>query len=156
MKRSLLFIIFFLLVAIFAMGFFIAQDNFLNNSEEGSDLSINEETPKPLLAYTFDNLKNTVIPESKITFGEAVEENDDYIRRMFYFETPAAPNSSEMKKVSGLATIPKEDGEYPIIVMFRGFIPGIYVHLWSRHKSICGRNCKSRIHHASSRFPGFW
>jgi len=52
-----------------------------------------------------------------------MEETDDYIRRVFYFATPENPKSTKMKKVSGLATIPKKDGNFPVIIMFRGFIP---------------------------------
>ncbi len=85
------------------------------------------QTPKekvlPLLKYTFENLKNTKFPESEITFGEIKEETQDYISRIFYFNVPEKPESTNMLKVSGLANIPKKEGDYPIIVMFRGYVP---------------------------------
>ena len=80
-------------------------------------------TPKPLLSYTFDSLKNTKFPESKITFGEKLDETVDYTSQMFYFEVPERPGSTTYLKVSGLANIPNEKGDLPIIVMFRGYIP---------------------------------
>lgn len=87
----------------------------------------NRQTPKvkllPLLKYTFENLKNTKFPESKITFGEKIDETNDYVSQMFYFEVPEKPDSLNTLKVSGLANIPKKDGNYPVIVMFRGYIP---------------------------------
>jgi len=78
---------------------------------------------KPLLAYTFANLKKTNFPKNQITFGTVVSENKDYISQMFYFYVPKTPGSKIMEKVSGLANVPKKDGKYPLIVMFRGYAP---------------------------------
>lgn len=87
----------------------------------------NRQTPKikplPLLKYTFENLKNTKFPRSEITFGEKAEETNDYVSRIFYFDVPERPDSPNTLKVSGLANIPNEEGNYPIIVMFRGYVP---------------------------------
>lgn len=79
--------------------------------------------PLPLLEYTFENLKNTKFPESKITFGQKIDETNNYVSQMFYFQVPETPESTNTLKVSGLANIPKGQGNYPIIVMFRGYIP---------------------------------
>lgn len=87
----------------------------------------NRQTPKvkplPLLKYTFENLKNTKLQKSKITFGKKVGETNDYISQVFYFDVPEKPDSSNTLKVSGLANIPKTKGDYPVIVMFRGYMP---------------------------------
>lgn len=79
--------------------------------------------PKPLLAYTFENLKNTKFSPSQIIPADKVSETEDYITQMFTFEVPQNPGSSEMKKVSGLLNIPKQPGLYPVIVSFRGYAP---------------------------------
>jgi dipeptidyl aminopeptidase/acylaminoacyl peptidase len=42
---------------------------------------------------------------------------------MFYFSVPEKPDSKVMEKVSGLMNVPKKAGIYPVIVMFRGFVP---------------------------------
>jgi len=87
----------------------------------------NRQTPKvkplPLLKYTFENLKNTSFPKSEITFGEIKEETSDYISRIFYFEVSEKPDGVNTLKVSGLANIPKGNKKYPVIVMFRGYMP---------------------------------
>lgn len=87
----------------------------------------NREKPKikplPLLKYTFENLKSTKFRESKIIFGEKLDETNDYISQMFYFEVPEKPDSLNFLKVSGLANIPKGEENYPVIVMFRGYMP---------------------------------
>ena len=84
---------------------------------------VKKVTPQPLLVYTFDNLRKTEFPKNQITFGEVVSENNDSVSRMFYFLVPKTPGSKTMEKVSGLANIPKKSGNYPVIVMFRGFVP---------------------------------
>ena len=79
--------------------------------------------PKPLLAYTFENLRQTKFPQTQITAGHKVSENPDFLSQMFYFSIPQAPNSTTMKKVSGVLNVPTKPGAYPVIIMFRGFAP---------------------------------
>ena len=79
--------------------------------------------PTPLNSYTFENLKKTQFPKNQIVFGNSVSENNDFISQKFYYSVPKTPGSSVMEKVSGLANVPKKPGNYPVIVMFRGFVP---------------------------------
>lgn len=79
--------------------------------------------PRPLLSYTFENLKNTKLPQNQITLGPVISENEDSFSQMFYFSVPKTPGNEIMEKASGLANIPKKEGKYPVIVMFRGFVP---------------------------------
>lgn len=79
--------------------------------------------PKPLLAYTFPNLKQTEFPKTQITVDREVNQTSDYISQMFYFSVPDKPNSTTLKKVSGVVNLPTKAGTYPVIVMFRGFAP---------------------------------
>ena len=67
--------------------------------------------PLPLLKYTFENLKNTKFTASQITLGDKVSDTS----QIFYFNIP--------EKVSGLMNFPDKPGTYPVIVMFRGYIP---------------------------------
>ncbi len=79
--------------------------------------------PKPLLAYTFENLKKTKFPQNQITFGPVLSKNSDSVSQIFYYSVPKTPGSKIMEKLSGLANIPVKGGYYPVIVMFRGFVP---------------------------------
>ena len=79
--------------------------------------------PKPLLVYTFDNLKKVKFPQNQIVVDRLVEENEDFISQIFYFSVPEKPGSQIMKKVSGMLNVPKKAGEYPVLVMLRGFVP---------------------------------
>lgn len=107
-----------MLIFTFGMLFFLSS-----NQELAILQPTVEEVKTPLLAYTFDNLKKTDIPGSTIELGPDTDETDDFISQYFYFNIPESPGSENLKKVSGLANIPKEPGNYPVIVMLRGFIP---------------------------------
>ncbi|OGH10800.1 MAG: hypothetical protein A3B38_03810 [Candidatus Levybacteria bacterium RIFCSPLOWO2_01_FULL_36_13] len=118
MKKILgLLCIFLFLIALMESLYIFQNQWFRNNIVQ--DLPI----PRPLLAYTFENLKKTQFPQNQIKFGDVVSENENSFQQIFYFYVPKTPNSKDMVKVSGLANIPKKEGEYPIVVMFRGFIP---------------------------------
>lgn len=78
---------------------------------------------KPLLAYTFDNLRKTKFPVSNITLGRLINNYPNALSQMFYFSVPEKPNSKIMKKVSGIINVPKTNGIYPIIIMLRGYVP---------------------------------
>jgi len=74
-----------------------------------------EEKPKPLAKYTIEALSKTQFPASQITLAEIFEETADFTSQLFYFYVDG-------KKVSGLINIPKAEGVYSVIVMFRGYI----------------------------------
>jgi len=117
MKKVLLLFCAILLAAVITESLYIFDGGFFTKV-----IKI-EQTPKPLLAYTFENLKKTNFPKSSITLGKVVSENDNSVSRIFYYSVPEKPNSKVMEKVSGLMNIPKKSGNYPVIVMFRGFVP---------------------------------
>ncbi len=119
MKKILVLISVLLLIIVVAESLFI----FANIDKLFPQVVSPQPVPKPLLSYTFQNLKKTKFPMTDITFGKIVSQNQDSVQRAFYYETPEKPNSKVMLKVSGLANIPKASGNYPVIVMFRGFIP---------------------------------
>jgi len=118
-KKNVVFLFLVLFLVIIAGTSFIINRFWLTKQMT----PVTKVTPKPLLAYTFQNLKKTAFPKNPITFGSVVSENNDYISQMFYFSVPKTPGSNVMEKVSGLANIPKKAGNYPVIVMFRGYVP---------------------------------
>lgn len=79
--------------------------------------------PKPLLAYTFNNLRKTEFPQSLIILGRKVSETPDFLTQMFYWQVPVNQDKNITKRVSGILNLPKQPGEYPLIVMFRGYAP---------------------------------
>lgn len=63
------------------------------------------------------------MPVSNIILGKIVSKNAISFSQVFYYETPVKPGSSVMEKVSGLLNAPVKPGNYPVIVMYRGFVP---------------------------------
>ncbi len=117
MKKLLLIFFLLLFVALAYYYFYYHGQSFI------SPLGKRSAKEKPLLTYTFENLRKTVFPKSNITVGQQISETSDFITQMFYFSVSQTPKSAVMKKVSGVLNFPKKPGIYPVIVMFRGFVP---------------------------------
>lgn len=115
MKKNIL-VALILITAILAYFNFSSKKITFNSPLKG-------EGDKPLMAYSFDNLKKTDFPKSEITLGKKVNETPDSISQIFYFSVPKTPGSKTMAKISGLMNVPKKSGAYPVIVMLRGYIP---------------------------------
>lgn len=117
---ALIFIFFLVIVLSFVVLYSLNKKDALINPL-GKIIPI--QKPKPLLVYTFENLKKTKFSASQITLGEKVNETEGYSSQLFYFSVPKTPNSKTMIKVSGLVNLPKSSGEHPVVIMFRGFVP---------------------------------
>ena len=74
-----------------------------------------EEKPNPWAKYASEAWSKPQFPASQITLAEIFEETADFTSQLFYFYVDG-------KKVSGLINIPKAEGVYSVIVMFRGYI----------------------------------
>ncbi len=103
-----------LLVSI--LGIFIFSKSIIPQKERVKE--------KPLLKYTFTNLKKTKSQPYPIVLGTSLGEKENYISQMFYYATRDVINGeNKEKKISGLINVPKKEGVYPVIVMLRGFVP---------------------------------
>ncbi len=81
---AILFIVFFIIALIESI--YVYQTEFLKK-----DIIKEKLIPKPLLSYTFENLKNTKFPENQITLGPVTGENEDSFSQIFYFSVPKNP-----------------------------------------------------------------
>lgn len=123
-----IFLIFLILIALCGFGF-IGYYYYTNHSEIIAPIEEQADKilEKPLEKYQLNRLKDVTFSGSDIILGEIVNEDDDIVSRMFYFEDTGATGNDEGKKVSGLINYPKEEGRYPLVIMFRGFVdPSIY------------------------------
>src|SRR5258708_173647 len=77
---------------------------------------------KPLEKYTFEKLREKKFEGSFISIGKKLNDLPQVESYQFSFSVFDESVKKE-KKVSGLLNIPKTEGTYPIIVMFRGFVP---------------------------------
>lgn len=114
----------FVILAIAGVGvigyYYYSEDrDLINPLSKGAITAIQ----KPLEKYQIGRLKEVEFKPSEIKLGEVIsEDEDEIITRMFYFQDRGAEGNSEGLRVSGLMNYPKEEGSYPVIVMFRGFV----------------------------------
>lgn len=114
MKKYLLLSVGIVVVLALLWWYFFYRDIRITVSPLSKDGVLNIE--KPLDKYTFENLKKRRFKESSIWFGKQVKKDVSFQSYVFYYWMDG-------KKVSGLATFPIKEGTYPVIVMFRGFVP---------------------------------
>lgn len=77
--------------------------------------------PTPLLKYAIENLSNADFEAAEIEIGEILSQSDKFTS--YKYTMKFSPDFSEnAKTVSGMINIPKSEGKFPVIVMFRGFV----------------------------------
>ena len=84
-----------------------------NNVTPQTDVVVRK---KPLAKYSYPALHNTVFKGSEITIGKVVKDEEEFASYIYTFVVQG-------KKVSGLMNVPTRSGNYPIIIMIRGYVP---------------------------------
>ena len=75
---------------------------------------------KKLAQYSYTALKKTSFLGSNIVIDKIIKDNEIFTSYLFYYKVRG-------KNVSGLINVPKKSGDYPLIIMIRGFVdPSIY------------------------------
>ena len=75
---------------------------------------------KKLAQYSYTALQKTSFPGSQIIIDKVTKDDINFTSYIFYYYAKG-------KKVSGLMNVPKKSGNYPVIIMIRGFVdPSIY------------------------------
>jgi len=70
---------------------------------------------KKLLKYTYTALKKTEYQGSEMQIDKILKDESDFTSYLFYFFVRG-------KKISGLINAPKREGDYPLIIMVRGYV----------------------------------
>lgn len=115
-------VILFIAIAFIALNISKKSSSFLLSPASSKQEIQGEQTEKKLSIYTFEALKKTVFKKSAITIGKKIKEEKDFVSYVFYY-TIFDISSNTLKKVSGLLNTPTTPGIYPVIVMFRGYVP---------------------------------
>jgi dipeptidyl aminopeptidase/acylaminoacyl peptidase len=114
-KRTILFI---LTVTIFILVGWFA--NTLYHLPKNSN-PVSMVKPTPLYKYSIENLSQATFKSSTIEIGKVLKDNPTFTS--YEFTMQFSPNFSDNLKVtSGLINIPKGNGPFPVIVMFRGYV----------------------------------
>jgi dienelactone hydrolase len=111
----------FALLIAFIAGFFV-RGFFINQDKD----NLQDVTPtpkvKPLNKYTIENMSKQEISPGKITIKGIISDTDEYTSYLFEFEFSPTMDDKNTKKTTGQINIPKTEGPFPAILMFRGYI----------------------------------
>lgn len=83
---------------------------------------ISEIKPHPLDKYSIENLSLARVYPSQIEIDRVIKDNSTFTSYKFSFSFDPTLTSGPKKKVSGLINIPKGNGPFPVIIMFRGYV----------------------------------
>ncbi len=112
----LLFVIVFVLIGWFGRIFYTLPKNTNKVTEVVSQIK-----PTPLYKYSIENLSQVNFPENDIKIGDLISETNTY--STYKYSMQFSPDmSGNLKTVTGVINIPKGEGVFPVIVMFRGFV----------------------------------
>lgn len=78
--------------------------------------------PTPLARYEIENLKSATISEGEIEILETISEEDTFTSYLFKYSFDPAIDTGKIKQVTGQINIPNGEGEYPLILMARGYV----------------------------------
>lgn len=83
---------------------------------------ISEIKPRPLDKYTIENLSKIDTKQVPIEQINTIKEYPSFISYEFGISFDPTLRNGSSKKVTGMLNIPKGDGPFPVIIMFRGFL----------------------------------
>ncbi|OGK09815.1 hypothetical protein A2767_03530 [Candidatus Roizmanbacteria bacterium RIFCSPHIGHO2_01_FULL_35_10] len=69
---------------------------------------------KKLFQYSYIALQKSEFRGSEIIIDKVIKDKEEFVSYLFYFKVRG-------KKVSGLMNLPKKPGDYPVIIMIRGY-----------------------------------
>lgn len=87
-----------------------------------SPIIINPVIPKPLEKYAFENLAIIKPEKGNVQIEEVISEEGGFTSYLFSLEFKPSLKEREIKKTTGQLNIPTGKGQYPVIVMFRGYV----------------------------------
>jgi dipeptidyl aminopeptidase/acylaminoacyl peptidase len=110
MKKIIVFLLLATIVAVFVGMKYFEDGQIFTPLGKGKIMG-----EKKLASYTHTALKMTEFPGSKIRIDKQLKDEENFSSYIYYFDVRG-------KKVSGLMNIPKNPGNYPAIVMIRGYV----------------------------------
>lgn len=114
------FFYYFSIAAVFVLIGWFANSAYHLPRKPGNIVS--EIKQYPLEKYSFDNLSRWVVPEYQLEVGNLVKDYPKFTSNEFSLTFEPATAKGQKKKITGLINIPKGEGTFPVIVMFRGYV----------------------------------
>ncbi len=117
--KKILFVV--LISAISLIAGWFGRDFFKHKNDKIQQIT-EKVLPRPLNNYSFENLIATQIPSEKIEIGEILNDEKSFTTHSFRIYLDPTLKAGPKKKVTGILNIPKGQGPFPVIVMFRGYV----------------------------------
>ena len=111
MKKVLL----ILLVLVALLAIILVVGSGYKNKITGLPKKTSQSAERPLDKYTIPALAASKFLPSEIIIDETLSTEDTFTTYIFHYFV-------EGKKVSGVLNVPRAGGNYPVIVMFRGYV----------------------------------
>lgn len=116
----------FYLLAVLALVSVGFLGGFLYKNSKGTDLQkvlpASIAKKNPFDKYQIESLQKMEIPKGQFEIVETKEEFDDFISYYFFFNFDPSLSGSDVKIMSGIINIPKNQQKYPLVLMLRGFV----------------------------------
>lgn len=109
MKKIIFFVGVIIILLLIYLKFF-NQTNFVSPLGKGKN-----SNEKKLAQYSYTAMQKTTFSGSEITIDKNFKNEENVTSYLFYFHVRG-------KKVSGLMNIPKKSGDYPVVIMLRGYV----------------------------------
>lgn len=117
MKKTIAFFLFFALV--FVSGWFLSKYYY---SPRTAGNPISQLKPRPLDKYTIENLAKASVPASEIKIEGVLSEAKNFSSKSYSMTFDPTLTGKEVKKVTGVINLPKDNLKHPLILMIRGFV----------------------------------
>jgi dienelactone hydrolase len=113
--------IYYLIIAIiFSLIGWFANTAYHLPRSAGNPLS--EIKPTPLDKYTIENLSKVKVDPAKIEVGKVLKDDPKFTSYEFFMYFDPTLSGKALKKVSGMLNVPKGEGTFPLVILFRGFV----------------------------------
>jgi dienelactone hydrolase len=113
--------IYYVLIAlVFTLVGWFANTAYHLPRSAGNPLS--EIKPTPLDKYTIENLSKAKVDPAQIEIGKVLKDDPKFTSYEFFMTFDPSLSGKSTKKVSGMLNVPKGDGPFPMVVLFRGFV----------------------------------
>lgn len=109
----------FLILTGGSLGWLVSRYYYLPKTPKNPVVQI---APRPLDKYTVEALSKKEISPVKLELGEISKEENSFTSYLFSFSFDPSLEGKDKKKVTGLINVPKGEGPFPTIVMFRGYV----------------------------------
>lgn len=106
----------------FTAGWLVKEKDALLHKDVLSETNDSTQKDQPLLKYTTENMSKTPVPLGEYSTNSVEKGGKDFETTVVSLELSPDFDAQNMKKVSALLNVPKEEGKYPLILMLRGYV----------------------------------